>query len=413
MDLINTHKEDYLSFTKDTNQFYLIDLGYKNLCPIKNYTNLFIIDIPQEIYSDESYDILVNLEEDIINICKTSNYIYIGHCLSDTLKLYIYSNEKKSKKLNELSIELKTNYDLFLDIEIISDNNWNIYLDELCPSNKEEQEARELLNIQNKCYKSIENGDNPDKIRKINFIFSIDEKNIYSYDINGFSDYLNEIGFSSDIDEESESVIATHYLIPEVLTIKNFISSLKKICISYGFVYKDFNFKIKKSYTIQKNISSQDLKISEQLYNKSLNLYNNNNYDLSLEFLKKSIDLNPNDSTLYNFLGIQYYENENYIKAIKNFETAIEITPDMKDSIYNKANCLFELELFSLADEFYTKVLNLDEDYVDALISKSHILLLNEKIENAKSLANRAKLIDPKNEALIELEETIDEYELN
>ena len=91
-----------------------------------------------------------------------------------------------------------------------------------------------------------------------------------------------------------------------------------------------FNLYKNKQKSSAKLILEQILKISTDL--KVIKLlgiihYEEKEYEKSIDYFKKAIDLEPKDSENYNNLALNYQKTGNFQDAIQNFNTAIKINP--------------------------------------------------------------------------------------
>ena len=74
-------------------------------------------------------------------------------------------------------------------------------------------------------------------------------------------------------------------------------------------------------------------------------LFKSNQFDILKIEVKKLIKEFPNDSTLYNILGIALIKEENLDDAISNFKKAIEIQPNFVHAHNNLGNSLIKLHI--------------------------------------------------------------------
>jgi len=65
---------------------------------------------------------------------------------------------------------------------------------------------------------------------------------------------------------------------------------------------------------------------------------NKGNYDKAIECFQKAIALYPNNPEVYDNMGVAYYYKDNYDKAIECFQKAIEINPDFAGAYLNLGN---------------------------------------------------------------------------
>ncbi len=69
---------------------------------------------------------------------------------------------------------------------------------------------------------------------------------------------------------------------------------------------------------------------------------NNKKYDDSIEMYNRALDLDDTKDDLFAERAISYYKNNNYLKALNDFESALKLHPHKAIYIYNKA-CMLAL----------------------------------------------------------------------
>ena len=91
--------------------------------------------------------------------------------------------------------------------------------------------------------------------------------------------------------------------------------------------------------------------------------FRNNNFNESLQLLKKFIETNPNSYEAYNFLGIVY----------------------------------LKLKKYDFAKNSWDKASNINANYIDPLINIANLFIQERKPEIAINYLNKALLIEPEN----------------
>jgi tetratricopeptide (TPR) repeat protein len=81
---------------------------------------------------------------------------------------------------------------------------------------------------------------------------------------------------------------------------------------------------------VAQNIVGDNLKIAAELFDQK-------EYESSLFFCNKALDIDPNLPDAYFFRGINNHELENYQDAIVDFTVAVKLKPDFLDAYYYRA----------------------------------------------------------------------------
>jgi len=111
-------------------------------------------------------------------------------------------------------------------------------------------------------------------------------------------------------------------------------------------------------------------------------------YTRAMEFLKKAIEVNPNDYKAYVRLASVFRVNKNIEEAIILYEKAIEINPD-SSLAYNSLGILYDLEKKDILKAIYLfkKAINIDSDLSSVAYAYSNIfrieLLYNKHLDKA------------------------------
>ena len=121
--------------------------------------------------------------------------------------------------------------------------------------------------------------------------------------------------------------------------------------------------------------------ISENFFEKGLELYKNKKYDDARFMFERSIVFNPKDSSSYLYLAKIYNIEENQSKEEKNLETTLLIEPSNEEAI------LMSMRI-SLKKSNYSKVKSL---------SKTFNEVCKKLCKENKSILETLKNIEPKN----------------
>lgn len=107
------------------------------------------------------------------------------------------------------------------------------------------------------------------------------------------------------------------------------------------------------------------------------------------------IDDNPFSKRYWNALASVQYMNEDYSNAIQSSEYALAIDPDDPEGLLAKANGLYRLGNYELAQEFYRRYNAIVKDDEFALMSQGTCLLNLSRTDEAVQLLNRAIEVAP------------------
>lgn len=108
-----------------------------------------------------------------------------------------------------------------------------------------------------------------------------------------------------------------------------------------GITYRDSGDLIMAKEALEKSysIESEDDEVIETL---ALINYNLGLYRDALNFSHEGLTKNPNNSRLWNTLGVIYFNKEQYTKASEAFEKAITINPYYYDALFNLRDTYLE-----------------------------------------------------------------------
>lgn len=88
----------------------------------------------------------------------------------------------------------------------------------------------------------------------------------------------------------------------------------------------------------------------------------------------------------YNFLGLGYYQLGEYSKSIDAFDRGIKAQPtNIKILSFNQGNTFYAMKDFSSAVNCFTRALNDDSKFYDALLNRANALLMGNQLVAAKS----------------------------
>jgi len=108
------------------------------------------------------------------------------------------------------------------------------------------------------------------------------------------------------------------------------------------------------------------------------------NYDLAVQHLKKSTELNPNYSSSYNMLGYSYRNLENYDEAEKSFKKYIELIPNDPNPYDSYAEMLSKQGRYEESIAQYKKALEIDPNFFASRMGISNNLIYLKNYNEAK-----------------------------
>lgn len=147
------------------------------------------------------------------------------------------------------------------------------------------------------------------------------------------------------------------------------------------------------------NIEEAKLNLSYAYFDRALAFHDNKNYDLAMEDLNKSIELNPKYDMAYNNRGFIYRQRKEYDNAIIELTHAVNINPSNDFAYTNRGLCLYSKGLYDDAIMDLNKALDINKENSNAYIGRGLVLLIKNENELAFQDVNKAIEIDPKNDS--------------
>ncbi len=90
------------------------------------------------------------------------------------------------------------------------------------------------------------------------------------------------------------------------------------------------------------------------------------NYNKSLIYFEKSIELDPNYAQAYNSLGIVYQKLNNFEESLKNYAKAISLNDNFSEAYNNKGNLLLKFDQIDNAIKNFRKAIEIFNNYAEA-----------------------------------------------
>ncbi|MFA6989161.1 MAG: tetratricopeptide repeat protein [Candidatus Gastranaerophilaceae bacterium] len=98
----------------------------------------------------------------------------------------------------------------------------------------------------------------------------------------------------------------------------------------------------------------------EELYNKGIVLYENQDYGNAIDNFKQCVEANPNNPTYYYNLGLAYVKVLDYNKAIDILKKGLALNPKDYDTNYNLGIAYYESKNYQEAVKFYQAAIDVN-----------------------------------------------------
>jgi tetratricopeptide (TPR) repeat protein len=115
-------------------------------------------------------------------------------------------------------------------------------------------------------------------------------------------------------------------------------------------------------------------------------LYATKNSPLAVDYYNNALKKNPNSIEARYGLGMFYQENEEYNKAIIEYDSILRIDPKYKQAHYNLGYIhLVYLKVYNQAVKHFTAAIECDAKYAEAYYNRGYSYELMGDIMNAKT----------------------------
>jgi len=121
----------------------------------------------------------------------------------------------------------------------------------------------------------------------------------------------------------------------------------------------------------------------------------NKNFDKSIKLLKKAINLNPNEPSVYHSLGNAQESLNQLQDALSSFNTAINLKKDFLAAIICRGDLLSKLNRLHEANESYKDALLLNPSDLKVMLKISNLLTRLEKYSEAIKFYDNMILLKP------------------
>ncbi len=119
-------------------------------------------------------------------------------------------------------------------------------------------------------------------------------------------------------------------------------------------------------------------------------------YKLAGLYFEKAISESPNAWEAYNNLGVIYYKQKEYIKAIEQLKFSLKLYPKNPNACYLLGKIAEDTGKDDIAISFYTDAIRLNPQYAEAYLALSGIYLDAGETEKAIRYQQKAYQINPK-----------------
>ena len=171
-------------------------------------------------------------------------------------------------------------------------------------------------------------------------------------------------------------------------TIKNLTKSFEQ-----GYYKKSLNESL---YYLDKH------KPNDIIYNIiGLSYFMLRDFNKSINFLKKSLKLNPYSANTYNNLGLVYTENKSFNLAIEMFHKSLKLNPNTSDTYCNLGNLFLYKSEYDEAYKNYKRSLALNPNCIETINNLGFIFQKIKNLKEAKKLYLKGLNLDPNHSGLL------------
>jgi len=130
------------------------------------------------------------------------------------------------------------------------------------------------------------------------------------------------------------------------------------------------------------------------LYARAIEYYETNEYEKAIDDLTTAININPEYFAAYYSRGIVYLKMRKLNASITDFRKSLEINPGDEDAYYNRAIAYFELGNYKNALADYEQALNVNDNNKRAYYGKGLVLFKLEEYKKAIACFDKVLKID-------------------
>ena len=105
-------------------------------------------------------------------------------------------------------------------------------------------------------------------------------------------------------------------------------------------------------------------------YSRGWDFYNRQDYDRAISEYNEAIKLEPDNATYYFARGVAYLDTNDYDKAISDYNEAIRLEPDNAGAYNNRGTAYYETEKYDKAISDYNKAIKLEPHFSAAYYNR-------------------------------------------
>lgn len=138
------------------------------------------------------------------------------------------------------------------------------------------------------------------------------------------------------------------------------------------------------------------------------NLFKTNNPSQAVLFLEEEIENGTASSVAYNYLGLAYYQLEEYEKSIEAFEKGLKVPATNKKILsFNQGNVYYAMKDYDNAIKKFSLTLTADPKYTKALLNRANAHLMKQNYQEAINDYEKFIIMEPVDEQRPEIEELL------
>jgi len=180
-----------------------------------------------------------------------------------------------------------------------------------------------------------------------------------------------------------------------------------------GYSYQNIKDKLEPEKLFYRK-SRGGIEESSELNQQGEDLFAKDNFDGALDAFTKALDIDQNNATTHNNLGVLYYNRGDKEKAFSHYKKAAELQPENITFQKNLADFYYvELGRVEEAMQIYVKVLNANPEDVETLLIIGHICVALKKFDDAKDFYSRILIVEPWNKDAKQFLEELEKCQLS
>lgn len=123
--------------------------------------------------------------------------------------------------------------------------------------------------------------------------------------------------------------------------------------------------------------------------------YQLGNINKALEYMKKSIDIEPKEKQYWSNYGSVFFMSENYEEALKSYEEALKLDPKHIETLNRKSMALWHLDDFTAAETAANDSLKYGPDNIEGLTNLGIVFAKQKKYKEADDIWKKASELYP------------------